>query len=136
MFGHDLIEPLTDFQDFSGVNVDFSGLSMKSSHGLVNHDPRIRQGESLAFGSGSEQKRSHASSLAQTDGVDWRFHILHGVVDAQSCRDASPGRIDVEIDILFRVLRFEEQQLGDDQVGEDVVDRCARKMIRSFRSRE
>src|ERR1044072_6431624 len=52
--GHDLIESLTDFQDFSVVNVDLSGLSLKPTHGLMNHHPRIRQGESLAFCSGCE----------------------------------------------------------------------------------
>ena len=36
-----------------------------------------------------------------------------------------PGRVDVEVDVLLRVLGLEEQQLGDDQVGDVVVDRRA-----------
>ena len=109
MFSHDLVESFADFQDLSGMNVDFSGLPLKSAHGLVNHDPRIRQGESLAFRSGRQQEGAHAGRLAQADRIDRRFHILHGVINAQSCRDASAGGIDVEIDVLFRIFRFEEQ---------------------------
>src|SRR4026208_509762 len=127
MFGHDLIEAFSDFQDLSGLNVDFSGLPLKSAHGLVNHDPCIREGESLAFGSGGEQESSHAGGLSQADGIDRRFHILHGIVNTQSCRDTSPGGIDVEIDVLFRVLRFEKQELGNNQVGENIVDRRAKE---------
>ena len=89
MFGHDLIESFADFQDLSGMNVDFGGLSLKPAHRLVDHDPRIRQGESLAFGSGGQQQGAHAGGLAEADGIDRGFHILHGVINTQSCRDAS-----------------------------------------------
>ena len=89
MFGHDLIQSFADFQDFSGMNVDFGGLPLKPAHGLMNHDPRIRQRESFAFGSGGQQKGAHAGGLAEADRIDRGFHILHGVINPQSCRDAS-----------------------------------------------
>ena len=36
-----------------------------------------------------------------------------------------PGRVDVELDVLVRVLALEEQELGDDDVRHVVVDGAA-----------
>ena len=52
---------------------------------------------------------------------------MHRVVDAQTGRDAATRRIDIQINVFFRILRFKEQQLRDDEVGEDIVDRSAQK---------
>src|SRR4029453_7450408 len=37
--------------------------------------------------------------------------------------DDAPGRIDVQVDVLVRVIGLEEEQLGDDDVGDIVIDR-------------
>src|SRR3990172_1160685 len=37
----------------------------------------------------------------------------------------SPGGVDVEVDVLVRVLRLEEQELRDHEVGDVVLDRAA-----------
>ena len=69
----------------------------------------------------------HAGSLTQADRVDGWLHILHRVVDGQTGRDAATRRVDIEIDVFFRIFRFEKQQLSDDEVGEDIVDRSAQE---------
>src|SRR5262249_34141116 len=40
-------------------------------------------------------------------------------------RDDAARGVDVEGDVLLRVLGFEEEHLGDDEVGDRVVDRLA-----------
>ena len=37
------------------------------------------------------------------------------------------GAVDVQIDILLRILRLEEEQLGNHQIGDLIVDRSAEK---------
>ena len=51
--------------------------------------------------------------------------VLHGVVDREACRDGSPRRIDIQLNILLRVLARKKEKLRDDEVGDVVVDRCA-----------
>src|SRR5664279_217239 len=52
---------------------------------------------------------------------------LHGIVDRQAGGDVAAGRVDVHQDVLVGILGFEEQQLGDHNVGELVVDRGAQE---------
>ena len=40
---------------------------------------------------------------------------------ARTGRDAAAGGIDVKMNVLFRLRHLEEQQLGDDQVGDHVI---------------
>jgi hypothetical protein len=77
----------------------------------------------LALGPRREEERPHAGRLSEADRVDRRLDVLHGVVDAQSGRHAAAGRVDIEVDVLFGILGLEKQQLGDDEVREDIVDR-------------
>ena len=46
---------------------------------------------------------------------------------ANSAVMSPPGRVDVDVDVLVRVLGLEVQQLGADQVGDRVVDRRAQE---------
>ena len=53
--------------------------------------------------------------------------ILDRVVDGEARRHDPARRVDVELDVLLRVLGLEEEQLGDDQVGDVVLDRVAQE---------
>ena len=46
---------------------------------------------------------------------------LHRVVDRHAGRDRAAGRVDVQPDVLVRVLTFEVEQLRGDEVGDVVV---------------
>ena len=48
---------------------------------------------------------------------------MNWVVDGQARRDGTARRVDVEVDVLVGVFRLEEEQLGYDQVGRDVIHR-------------
>src|SRR5690606_41364440 len=69
-----------------------------------------------------KQHGSHAASQHEADGGDGGPDMLHGVVDGQAGVDVPAWAIDVNRDVLLRVLRLQEEQLGDDQVGQLVVD--------------
>jgi hypothetical protein len=47
---------------------------------------------------------------------------LHGVVDREARRHGATRGVDVEEDVLLRVLGLEEQELGHDQVRNVVPD--------------
>ena len=90
--------------------------------GLVDHDPGVGQGEALALGAGGQQVGAHGGALADAVGDDVVLHELHGVVDGQARGDAAAGAVDVDLDVLVRVLALEEEHLGHDGVGHVVVD--------------
>ncbi len=50
--------------------------------------------------------------------------VLHGVVNAHAGGHRPAGTVDVQVNVRLRVLELQEQHLGDDQVGADVVDRA------------
>ncbi len=56
---------------------------------------------------------------------------------SQSCRNRSSWGIYVQGNILVRIIRRQKQQLGNDRVGNRIVNRTpATKMMRSFNRRE
>ena len=80
------------------------------------------EGITLAGGAGAQQELRHRGTEAHADGAHLGSDELHGVVDRHAGRDRPSGRVDVEPDRLFGVLRLEEQHLGDELVGHVVVD--------------
>ena len=61
--------------------------------------------------------------MAEADGGEVRFDVLHRVVDGEEGVDVASGRVDVETDVPIRVLGLQVQQLGTNQVGDGIVDR-------------
>src|SRR6185437_13035053 len=122
--GIDLVEAPAQVQDFLGVDLDVLRLALRPARRLVDHDARIRQRETLALGAGHQQQRGCAAGLPDAHGADIRLDELHGVVDGQAGRHHAARAVDVELDVLVRVLRFQEQHLRHDHVGDVVVDRA------------
>jgi hypothetical protein len=65
--------------------------------------------------------------LAVTDGHHVGSHLLHGVVDRQPGRDGSARGVDVDLDVLLGIFRFQEQELGHQGVGHLIVDAGAQE---------
>jgi len=91
----------------------------------VNHDPAVRQGVALALPTGREEDRCHRRRLTEADRADRRPEVLHRVVDREPGRHDAAGRVDVQADVLLGIFRLEEQQLGDDEVRQVVLDDVA-----------
>ena len=101
------------------------GVAAEPAGALVDHDPAVRQGVALARGAGRQQDGGHRGGHADADRADRRAQVLHRVVDGEPGVDDAAGRVDVQADVLLRVLGLEEQELGDDEVGDVVLDRVA-----------
>ena len=117
-----LVDLLPGPQDFLGVNVHVGGLPLETAQRLMDHDPRMRQRVALAGRAGRQQQRPHARRLPDAQGADVGTAELHRVVHRKPGADRPPGGIDVQGDVLVRVLRLQEQDLRHHQVGHVVVD--------------
>src|SRR6185437_4098560 len=83
--------------------------------------------KTLAPGASHQQERTHAAGLTDAHGADIRLDELHGVVDRQAGGDRPAGTVDVEVDVLVRILRLQEQHLRHDQIGDLVIDLADQK---------
>src|SRR3546814_17998102 len=52
-----------------------------------------------------------------------RPDILHRVMDRHACRHHAAGRVDVHVNVFFRIFRFQEQKLSHNERGHLVLDR-------------
>ena len=71
----------------------------------------------LAFRTSAQKEGTHAGGQTHTDRVHIRFDVLHGVKNPQPVVDRSTRRIDVEVDVLVRILSFQKKHLGNNSVG-------------------
>src|SRR3546814_16946049 len=65
------------------------------------------------------------TTFFRSDGApraDARAVLLHRVGELRARRDDAARRVDVHIDVLLRILRFEEQELGGDQRRHMILD--------------
>jgi hypothetical protein len=92
------------------------------SERLVDHDPRVRQGKALVLGAGRQEERSHRGRLPHADRADVGLDVLHRVVDRHARRHRAARRVDVQRDVLVRVLGLEEEHLRDHEVRDLVLD--------------
>ncbi len=88
----------------------------------MDHNFGVGQSQTLALGPGGQQEGPHGGRHADADGGHVALDILHGIVDGHARRDGAAGAVDIELDILIRVLGLQVQQLGNHQRGGGVVD--------------
>src|SRR5689334_5092936 len=88
----------------------------------MNQNPRVRQSETFAFGAGGQQQGAHRSTLANANCSHVGTDELHRVIDRHAGGNRAARRVDININVLLRILSFEEEQLGDDQVGDLIVN--------------
>ena len=94
---------------------------------LVDQDLGVRERHPFTLGAGGEQQRTQGHCDTDPDCRDLGFDELHRVVDRQAGVDRAARTVDVDRDVLARVVGLEMEQLGHDQVGDLVVDRRAQE---------
>src|SRR5437588_6658158 len=128
VLGVDADDNLPEPEDLAGMNLDVRGL--RPSHpatGLVEHDLAMGQREPLALRPADQDQRRSAGGHAGAQGADGRMDVTHGVVDRESCRERAARAVDVNADLLVRVLAVEKEQLRDHEVGDVIIDLAAQK---------
>src|SRR3954463_15308485 len=116
VLGDDVVEALADVDDLLGVDLDVRGLALERGADLVDQDLGVGQRHALALGAARQQERAHGHRDADADRLHVGLDELHRVVDREAGVDGAARRVDVERDVLVRVLRLEVEELGDDQV--------------------
>lgn len=109
-------------QNLLGVNRNVARLPKVTPRGLMDHDRRVRQAVPLPSLSTAQQQRAHTGCLSNTYRGHGRLDISHGIVDGQARSDGPAWRVDVEMNRLFGVVGFEEEELRDDRGREGFVD--------------
>ena len=125
VFGHNAVHALAQAKNLAGVNIDLSGLTLDSAthdEGLVDQDTCIGKSKTLSLLTGHQQKGTHGRRLTDAKGLHIILDVLHGVIDRETGRDGAARRVDVQLDVLFRVLAGEKQELRNDEIGYIVVD--------------
>src|SRR5205085_9904302 len=100
----DPIDAVAHVEDLARVYLDVRRLAFKAGRGLMDEDARVGQRGTLARGAGGEQQRAHRHRHAHAHRLDVRPDELHRVVDGKAGIDAAAGRVDVQGDVLLRVL--------------------------------
>src|SRR2546428_776472 len=80
---------------------------------------RTRRSGSCRRTNTSARRRRHGPL---GDGPRGRLEDPHGLVDAYARRHRAAGGVDVKLDVLVGILGLQEEHLGDDQVGDLVLD--------------
>src|SRR4030065_2294588 len=124
---HDLIQLFSKPEDLPRLDVYIRGLSLKPSHRLMDQYPRMGKSKSFPLLACCEQQSRNAGWLPHAYRGHLGPNILHRIVNRKSRRDNSSWRIDVEMNILGRIFRFQKKHLGNDQVGDIIVDRRPNK---------
>jgi hypothetical protein len=117
----DIIELGFHCQDFAGVDLDVRCLALHATQWLMDHRACIGQHVALTLFTCGQQERTHGSSLPHADCAHLRLDEVHGVVDRHAGGHHAAWRVDVEADILFRVVRFQKQHLRHDGIGNVII---------------
>ena len=91
----------------------------------MDQDLGIRDRHPLPRRAPGKEQRSHRHRNPHGDRRNRGFDELHRILDGQCVVDGAAGAVDVEGDVLVRVLGLEMQQLGDCQVRKLIIDRAA-----------
>ena len=87
----------------------------------------MRQRRTFSLGSGRQQDGPHAGSQPGADRSHVRTDQLHRIVDSQTGRHRSSGRVDINLNVFVRLGRFEKQQLRLDDIGHVVINGATQK---------
>ena len=103
------------------MDLDIGGLPAGSAGGLMDHDLRVRQRQALPLGPAGQKHRRHARRQPNADRRDRALDVLHRIINGQTGGHAAPGTVDVEMDVLLRVLALQKEQLSDDGVRDPIL---------------
>ena len=102
--------------------LDVGRLSLRPPQRLVDHDPRVGERAPLPRCSGTEEERAHRRRHSEAHRRDVAGDVLHSVVYRHAGANAPPRAVDVQRDVLGRILVRQVKELRDQDVRDVVVD--------------
>ena len=123
--GEDRVEDRAQAHDLFALDLNVGGSSFCAAPGLVDHNAGVGQRKTFPRSAGGEQNGSHTGTLTETYGFDITGDRLDRVIDGKTGSDRTSGRVDVKIDVLSGRFRLQKKQLGDNEIGDIVIDRRA-----------
>ena len=95
---------LLDDRELLGLDRDVGRAAGDAAERLVHQDAGVRQRVALALGARGEQELAHRRGHAHRVGRHVARREHHRVVDRHAGADRAAGRVDVEVDVLGRIL--------------------------------
>ena len=102
-------------------NLDLCSLPLRAAGRLMNHDLCIRKGETFPFLASRKQKSSHTGCHSYADSRYITLDILHCIIDSHPRCNGASRAVNVQLDILLRVIRLKEKHLGYNYTCRDVA---------------
>src|SRR4029077_18842557 len=122
VLGDDLLQAPLEADRLLGLDLDVGALALEAAGYLVDQDLGVRQRRPLSLRAGGEKQRAHRHRDPDTRRCDVRLDELDRVVDREPRVDGAARRVDVDVDVLVRVLGLEVDHLRDDEGRHVVVD--------------
>src|SRR4029450_2172891 len=119
----DFDETLFQLEHVIDLTFHVARRSLRASGNLMDHDIGIWKRETLALRSRTEQHRSHACSHPEAIGRHIACEKLHRIINRQARSDRAARRIDIDVNVLFRVLNLQKQQLGNHKISDVIIHR-------------
>ena len=123
MMRENIVADLAQAQDLLRLDLDIGRLSLCTAERLMDHDACVRQCVAFPRRACRQQNGAHARRLPDADGRDIRLDVLHRVVDGKPRRHDTARTVDVEVDVLVRILGLEKEQLCHNDIRHTVVNR-------------
>ena len=86
------------------MNGHIRDLALGTGRRLMDHDFRIGQSHTLALCTGTQQEGTHGCRHAYTNGSNIAFDVLHGIINRHTGSNAAARAVDIELNILVRIL--------------------------------
>ena len=122
-----VVQAVTQTQNFLSLDVDISSLALCTAPGLVNHDACVTQRVTFSRGTCRKQDGTHAGSLSNAICGNIAFDELHRVVNGEASGHRAAGGIDVHTDVFLSIFRLQEKQLRNDQITDVVINTASDK---------
>ena len=122
VFGEDPVDAFFEVEHDSDSAFDVGGCAAGAAGHLMDHDMGVGQAVAFTWGTGGEQDGTHGGGDADAVGIHIAGEELHRVINSEASGDGATGGIDIDVNVLFGVLHLQEQELGDDGVGDEIID--------------
>src|SRR3982075_2812048 len=118
-------QPALDLEHPLDRSLHIAGGTLGPAGNLVNHDIRVWQSVTFSLSTSRQQNGSHARRNTHTIGSNITGHELHRIVNCQTGGNGAARRINVKINITLRILHLQKQELGNNAVCYEIINRSA-----------